>query len=136
MTTFFDISPNVSEPWSKRRYKRRLEAAQLMAWSFGVSVTSGVRTEVPTGGSSTSLHDKGRGGLAFDFGGPDATAKEEENLCQWANTHRGLFQEIMHHDTGGGLHAHIAFRAFLLGVRWRVRRKLRQNAAKFGGKRP
>lgn len=123
MTTYLDRSPNVAERWNERRYKARLKAARLIAAHFGVPISSALRTSVPPGGSPTSLHLKSRGGLAVDFGGPDPS--REARVCRWAAKHPGLFQEVMHHDVGGGLHAHIAFAANLRFVVRKVRRALK-----------
>lgn len=122
MTTFLDKSPNKREPFNPERFQARSRAAQAIAVHFGAPVTSGLRETVPPGGSSTSLHLKSSGGLAFDFGGPDAD--KERRICEWAGRHPELFQEVMHHDVGGGLHAHVAFEANLQDVDGKVRRLL------------
>lgn len=129
MTTYLDKTPTITERWNSRRYRNRRAAADLIAKKFNCVVSSGVRFSVPPGGSTTSLHLKSRGGLAFDFSGKgDTEAKRvanERRLCAWAAKHPGLFQEIMHHDVGGGLHAHAAFNGKVRLVKSRVRRALR-----------
>lgn len=119
MTTYLDKPNNTREPWNPARYAARLRAVQAMAVHFGAPSTSGVRETVPSGGSTTSLHLKMAGGLAFDFGGPDADT--ERRLCEWAAGHSELFQEVMHHDVGNGLHAHVAFESDLQDVEGKVR---------------
>ena len=109
MTTFLDKSPNTREAFNPKRFAQRARAAQAIAVHFGAPVTSGLRETVPPGGSTTSLHLKSNGALAFDYGGPDAD--KERAVCEWAARHPQLFQEVMHHDVGGGLHAHVAFEA-------------------------
>jgi peptidoglycan hydrolase-like protein with peptidoglycan-binding domain len=121
MTTFLDKSPNTRESFSPARFQARVRAAQAMAVHFGTPITDGLR-ESPGSGSSTSLHLKSSGGLAFDFGGPDAD--KEKRLCRWAARHPELFQEVMHHDLGTGLHAHVAFESNLKDVDEKVRRAL------------
>lgn len=121
MTTFLDKSPNTQEPFNPDRFQARSRAAQAIAVHFGAPVSDGLR-ETAQGGSSTSLHLKSSGGLAFDFGGPDAD--KERRICEWAARHPELFQEVMHHDVGFGLHAHVAFESNLQDVEDRVRRLL------------
>lgn len=122
MTTFLDRPVNTREAFNQERYSARQRAAQAIAIHFGAPVTSGLRETVPPGGSTTSLHLKASGGLAFDFGGPDAD--KERQVCEWAARHPELFQEVMHHDVGGGLHAHVAFEANLKDVEKMVGRLL------------
>lgn len=119
LTTFLDKPHNTSETFHPERFEDRRKAANLIAVHFGTPITSDLREIVPPGGSKTSLHLKSRGGLAFDFGGPDAA--KEIRVCEWAANHPQLFQEVMHHDVGGGLHAHIAFEANLNNVEETVR---------------
>lgn len=119
VTTYLDKPNNTREPWDPDRYAARLRAAHAIAVHFGAPFSSGVRETVPAGGSTTSLHLKSGGGLAFDFGGPDAD--KERRTCEWAAGHPELFQEVMHHDVGNGLHAHVAFEANLQDVEGKVR---------------
>jgi hypothetical protein len=133
MTTFLDKPNNTREAWNADRYADRSRAAQAIAVHFGAPMTSGMRETVPPGGSTTSLHLKASGGLAFDFGGPDA--EKERRVCEWAAHHPELFQEVMHHDVGGGLHAHVAFEANLENVGQRVG-KLLGTPARHGAKAP
>jgi putative peptidoglycan binding protein len=121
MTTFLDKSPNTREPFDPDRFQARARAARAIAVHFGAPITDGLR-ETAGGGSSTSLHLRSSGGLAFDFGGPDAD--KERRVCQWAARHPELFQEVMHHDLGFGLHAHVAFESNLQDVEDKVRRAL------------
>lgn len=132
MTTFLDKPQNTREKFDAKRFAERERAAQAMAVHFGAPVTSGLRETVPPGGSTTSLHLKSSGGLAFDFGGPDAA--KERRVCEWAARHPDLFQEVMHHDVGGGLHAHIAFEANVKDVDKKVQRLL--GTAKQHGPKP
>jgi hypothetical protein len=122
VTTFLDKPVNTREKFDQSRFNDRMAAAQAMAVHFGVPISSSLRTSIPPGGSPTSLHLQSSGGLAFDFGGPDAD--KERAVCEWAAKHSDLFQEVMHHDVGGGLHAHIAFEANLKDVAKRVRKLL------------
>lgn len=122
MTTFLDRASNTRERFDPQRFAARQRAAQLIAVHFGVPISSGLRETVPPGGSTTSLHLKSSGGLAFDFGGPDAD--RELRVCRWAARHPDLFQEVMHHDVGGGLHAHIAFEANVDNIDAKVARLL------------
>jgi hypothetical protein len=133
MTTFLDKPNNTREQFNADRFAQRQRAAQAMAVHFGVPISSGLRETVPPGGSTTSLHLKSSGGLAFDFGGPDAD--KERRVCEWAAKHPDIFQEVMHHDVGGGLHAHIAFEANLKDVDVKVR-KLLGTASPHGPKPP
>ena len=133
MTTFRDKSPNTHEVFDAKRFAQRERAAQAIAVHFGAPVTSGLRETVPPGGSTTSLHLKANGALAFDFGGPDPD--KEIAVCQWAAQHPDLFQEVMHHDVGSGLHAHIVFEANLDDVDKKVRRLL-GTATQHGPKAP
>lgn len=133
MTTFLDKPVNSREPFDAERFADRQRAAQAIAVHFGVPISSGLRESVPPGGSTTSLHLKSSGGLAFDFGGPDAD--RERRVCEWAARHPELFQEVMHHDVGGGLHAHVAFEANLKDVEAKVRRLL-GSASTHGPKPP
>lgn len=122
MTTFLDRPANTREQFDPDRFAARARAAQAIAVHFGAPLTSGLRETVPPGGSATSLHLKSSGGLAFDFGGPDAD--KERRVCEWAARHPEIFQEVMHHDVGGGLHAHVAFEANVQDVEDKVRRLL------------
>lgn len=121
---YLDRQPNVRERYSAKRYRKRLEAANLIAWSFGLAVTSGYRE------GDDGLHGDG---LAFDFG--TGTDTQEINACKWAATHPKLFQEVIGHDAGSGFHAHIAF-APVRYVRRRTRRALRRNAQAYAGHAP
>lgn len=133
MTTFRDKSPNTREAFDPKRFAERERAAQAIAVHFGAPVTSGLRETVPPGGSTTSLHLKANGALAFDFGGPDPD--KEIAVCEWAARHPQLFQEVMHHDVGSGLHAHVVFEANLDDVDKKVIRLL-GTATQHGPKAP
>lgn len=133
MTTFLDKNPNTSETFHTGRFVDRERAAALIAVHFGAPITSGLREKIPPGGSPSSLHLKSRGGLAFDFGGPDAS--KERRVCEWASQHPRIFQEVMHHDVGGGLHAHLAFESNLKNVEETVRTLL-GTASMHGPKAP
>ena len=117
MTTFLDKSPNTREPFNPDRFEARSRAAQAIAVHFGAPVTNGLR-ETAQGGSSTSLHLKSSGGLAFDFGGPDAD--KERRLCEWAASHPELFQEVMHHDKVRLAHLEVKKHAFHLPCRMQM----------------
>ena len=132
MTTFLDKAPNTREPFNPSRFQDRSRAAQAIAVHFGAPVSDGLREEAQ-GGSSTSLHLRSSGGLAFDFGGPDAD--KERSICEWASRHPELFQEVMHHDVGFGLHAHVAFESDLHDAEGTVRRLL-GTTTKHGPKAP
>jgi hypothetical protein len=134
--TYHDRSPNVKERYNSRRYANRLEAAQMIADFFGAPISSSKRTSVPPGGSTSSLHLEWNGALAFDFGaGADRKAERKEKaVCMWAESHKGLFQEVMWHDVTGtenSYHAHIAFMANVTRIRRKVRRALRKNGRRF-----
>lgn len=122
MTTFLDKPVNTREAFDAARFADRERAARAIAIHFGAPISSGLRETVPSGGSTTSLHLKSSGGLAFDFGGPDA--EKERRVCEWAARHPQLFQEVMHHDVGSGLHAHVAFEANIDNVEKKVLRLL------------
>lgn len=132
MTTFLDKTPNTRERFDLNRFQARSRAAQAIAVHFGAPISDGLREEAE-GGSSTSLHLRSSGGLAFDFGGPDA--ERERRVCRWAARHPELFQEVMHHDVGFGLHAHVAFESDLQDVEGTVRRLL-GTTTKHGPKAP
>jgi len=86
----------------------RRQAAQAIANRFGLSVTSSYRTpqhNAEVGGVPGSYHTKG---LAFDFVGSGAQMAQAR---AWAAKHPEMFQEVLVHDAGSGLHLHLAFRA-------------------------
>lgn len=126
MTTFLN-KPTTREPFDANRFAARQRAAQAIAVHFGTPITSSVRDTIPPGGSPVSLHLRSSGGLAFDFGGPDP--EKELRVCRWAARHPELFQEVLHHDSGTGLHAHVAFEANLRDVDAKVRRLLGTSGA-------
>ena len=98
------------ERFSKRNYQERLNSSAKIARYFGLVVTSNGRTDAENAaanGVPTSLHLFSRGALAFDFGG---SVTGESRLYDWASTRSDLFQEVMWHDAGSGLHVHIAFK--------------------------
>ena len=86
----------------------RQQAAQSIASRFGLSVSSSYRTpehNAEVGGVPNSYHTKG---LAFDFSGSNS---QMEAAKAWANRHPEMFQEVLVHDAGSGMHLHLAFRS-------------------------
>lgn len=123
---FLNKSPSTSEVFNDRRRRHRDECWQMISEHFSVPISSTVRN---TG--NDSLHEQSRGGLAADFGaglGQTPTSPafiEEREICQWAQRFPDIFQEVMHHDTGSGFHAHLAMNGKLRFMRTKVRRALK-----------
>ena len=86
----------------------RQQAAQSIASRFGLNVSSSYRTpehNAEVGGVPNSFHTKG---LAFDFSGSNSQMQAAK---AWANRHPEMFQEVLVHDVGSGMHLHLAFRS-------------------------
>lgn len=96
------------EAYNPDWYNARLHIASQIANRFQTRITSGWRdaaynSAIP-GASPTSLHIDG---LAFDFVGTVANMRRQQ---AWAEK-SGMFQEILYHNAGTGLHLHLAFLA-------------------------
>jgi hypothetical protein len=98
---------NGSSPLNKRLFAVRKHAAEKIASQFGLHLTSDYRTpahNAEVNGVPGSLHTKG---LAFDMVGPNMEA-----AAQWAQKYQGpgkVFDEVLVHDAGSGLHLHLGF---------------------------
>lgn len=103
------------EEFSERRYNARLQTITGVARSFGLHVTSGKRSDdenANANGVSGSLHLVSSGALAFDLSdGPGPVSPNERRCYEWASSRPDVFQEVILHDAGSGMHVHVAFRA-------------------------
>lgn len=89
-------------------FEVRKKAAGQIAERFNLKVTSDYRTpqhNAEVGGVPGSYHTKG---LAFDFVGSN---QDMQKAKAWAQNHPEMFQEVLVHDVGSGLHLHLAFKA-------------------------
>lgn len=122
---YVNLSPSSDERYSTRRFNVRTECWQMISSHFSVPISSSIRFN-----TNDSLHNHKRGALACDFGAGYGQTKdspafiEEREICEWAARHPHIFQEVMHHDTGSGYHAHLAMRGGLRFMRRKVRRAL------------
>jgi hypothetical protein len=125
-TVFLNRSPSIDEVFRVRRRRARDECWAMISEHFSVPIASTVRD---TG--NDSLHERSRGGLAADFGagfGQTPTSPafiEEREICDWAKKFPNIFQEVMHHDTGSGFHAHLAMNGNLKFMKTKVRNALK-----------
>ena len=123
---FLNRTPSTSETFSDRRSRLRAHCWQMISEHFTVPISSTIRDS-----GNDSLHERSRGGLAADFGAglgqtPETPAFiEEREICEWAKKFPNIFQEVMHHDTGSGFHAHLAMNGNLHFMRLRVKRALK-----------
>lgn len=93
---------------NKQLFEPRRQAAQAIANRFGLQVTSSYRTpehNAEVGGVPNSLHTRG---LGFDLTGSQAQMNKAK---AWAESHPEIFQEVLVHDVGSGLHLHLGFKA-------------------------
>jgi hypothetical protein len=123
---FINKSPSTDEVFRDVRLRRRMECWTLISEHFSVPISSTARTK-----GTDSLHEQSRGALAADFGAglgqtPDSPAFiEEMEICEWAKKFPNIFQEVMHHDTGSGFHAHLAMHGGLRFMKTKVKRALK-----------
>lgn len=104
------------EKFNERNYNKRAQAFARIGQHFGLTVTSLGRTDAENArvnGSETSLHLFSRGALAGDLGGP---IENERRCYEWAKARTDLFQEVLYHNAGSGLHVHIAFKPGVFSV--------------------
>jgi hypothetical protein len=95
------------ENFNRNWYTARHHIAQQIGQRFRLRVTSGYRDPAhnrAAGGVEKSFHVDG---LAFDFVGAVSDMRQG---YEWAKQ-SGMFQEIMLHNAGSGLHLHLAFLA-------------------------
>lgn len=92
----------------RQLFEPRMQAAQVIANRFGLKVTSDYRSpehNAQVGGVPNSLHTRG---LGFDLTGTPAQMNKAK---AWAESHPEIFQEVLVHDVGSGLHLHLGFKA-------------------------
>lgn len=86
----------------------RMQAAQYIANRFGLKVTSDYRSpshNAQVGGVPNSLHTKG---LGFDLVGSAANMNKAK---AFAESHPEIFDEVLVHNVGSGMHLHLGFKA-------------------------
>lgn len=87
-------------------YQTRLNHAQTIANLFHLRITSGYRSAAHDRAQGRNYHSFHEDGLAFDMVG---TMAEMRKGAEWASKRNDLFQEVLLHNEGSGLHLHLAF---------------------------